>query len=42
MLIESGLLKSFWMYVMDMSAFLTGRSLTTGLHGKTPYEKLFK
>jgi len=27
---------------MDTSAFLTGRSPTAGLRGKTPYEKLFK
>ena len=29
MLIESGLPKSFWMYTIDTSAFLTGRSPTT-------------
>ncbi|KAG2076316.1 hypothetical protein BDR04DRAFT_1003817 [Suillus decipiens] len=41
MLEESKLLKSFWVYAMSTTAYITGCSPAAGIKGKTPYEMLF-
>ncbi|EGO20790.1 hypothetical protein SERLADRAFT_442137 [Serpula lacrymans var. lacrymans S7.9] len=42
MLHDSKLPKSFWVDVMQTAAYITACSPALGLHGKTPYEILFK
>ncbi|EGO24935.1 hypothetical protein SERLADRAFT_340132, partial [Serpula lacrymans var. lacrymans S7.9] len=42
MLHDSKLPKSFWVDAMQTAAYITARSPASGLHGKTPYEILFK
>ncbi|EGN90990.1 hypothetical protein SERLA73DRAFT_43314, partial [Serpula lacrymans var. lacrymans S7.3] len=32
----------FWVDAMQTAAYITARSPASGLHGKTPYEILFK
>ncbi|EGN91151.1 hypothetical protein SERLA73DRAFT_43160, partial [Serpula lacrymans var. lacrymans S7.3] len=42
MLHDSKLPKLFWVDAMQTAAYITARSPASGLHGKTPYEILFK
>ncbi|EGN92489.1 hypothetical protein SERLA73DRAFT_79524 [Serpula lacrymans var. lacrymans S7.3] len=42
MLHDSKLPKSFWINAMQTAAYITACSPASGLHGKTPYEILFK
>jgi Reverse transcriptase (RNA-dependent DNA polymerase)/Pol polyprotein, beta-barrel domain/gag-polypeptide of LTR copia-type/Integrase core domain/GAG-pre-integrase domain len=42
MLIESNLPKLFWAEAMLTACYLIGRSPASGIHGKSPYERLFK
>ncbi|EGO04055.1 hypothetical protein SERLA73DRAFT_69846 [Serpula lacrymans var. lacrymans S7.3] len=42
MLHDLKLPKSFWVDAMQMAAYITAHSPESGLHGKSPYEILFK